>query len=105
VVTRGDALPDDVLADDAGLDRWIRRRLDTAIHLSGTARMGPDTDPGAVVDQRLGVRGVAGLRVADTSVLPRAPSRGTAATAVLIGEYAADLVLGEVSRRDGPPGR
>ena len=66
----------------------------TAIHLAGTARMGPDSDPGAVVDQRLRVRGVAGLRVVDTSVLPRVTSRGPAATAVLVGERAAELVLG-----------
>lgn len=84
--------PDDVLGDDRGLDGWIRARLTTAIHLSGTARMGPDADPGAVVDQLLRVRGVAGLRVVDTSVLPRAPSRGTSATAVMLGERAAELM-------------
>jgi choline dehydrogenase-like flavoprotein len=56
--------------------------------------MGPERDPGAVVDQRLRVRGVEGLRVADTSVLPEAPTRGPAATAVMIGERAADLLCG-----------
>ncbi|MCW2701205.1 MAG: glucose-methanol-choline oxidoreductase [Blastococcus sp.] len=85
-------LPDDVLADDAALDAWVRQRLTTAIHLCGTARMGPAADPGAVVDQNLRVRGVSGLRVADTSVLPRAPSRGPAATAVMLGERAAELM-------------
>ena len=50
--------------------------------------MGPDADPMAVVDQYCRVRGVEGLRVVDTSVLPTAPSRGPAATAVLIGERA-----------------
>ncbi|RBY97101.1 mycofactocin system GMC family oxidoreductase MftG [Blastococcus sp. TF02-8] len=80
--------------DDAGLDRWIGERLTTAVHLSGTARMGPEGDVGAVVDQRLRVRGIDGLRVADTSVLPRVPRRGPAATAVLVGELAADLVTG-----------
>ena len=54
--------------------------------------MGPDADPGAVVDQHLRVRGVAGLRVVDTSVLPRVPSRGPAATAVMVGERAAELM-------------
>jgi len=53
--------------------------------------MGPDADAGAVVDQHLRVRGVAGLRVVDTSVLPWVPSRGTAATAVMVGERAAEL--------------
>jgi choline dehydrogenase-like flavoprotein len=84
--------PDDVLAGDAALDRWVRAHLTTAIHLCGTARMGPDTDPGAVVDQLLRVRGVTGLRVVDTSVLPTAPSRGPAATAVMLGERAAELM-------------
>jgi choline dehydrogenase-like flavoprotein len=85
-------LPDDVLGDDRELDGWIRTHLTTAVHLSGTARMGPPSDPGAVVDQLLRVRGVDGLRVVDTSVLPRVPSRGPAATAVMLGERAAQLM-------------
>ncbi|NEK59740.1 mycofactocin system GMC family oxidoreductase MftG [Geodermatophilus sabuli] len=85
-------LPDDVLAADRELDRWIRRHLATAVHLAGTARMGPASDPGAVVDQHLRVRGVEGLRVVDTSVMPRVTSRGPAATAVMIGERAAELM-------------
>jgi predicted dehydrogenase (TIGR03970 family) len=88
-------LPDDVLADDRALDGWIRARLTTAVHLSGTARMGPDGAPGAVVDQELRVRGVEGLRVVDTSVLPEAPTRGTAAAAVMLGERAAELMTGD----------
>ena len=85
-------LPDAVLDGDRELDGWIRAHLTTAIHLSGTAPMGPDRDPGAVVDERLRVRGVSGLRVVDTSVLPRVPSRGPAATAVMLGERAAELM-------------
>lgn len=84
--------PHDSELDDTALDGWIRDRLTTAVHLSGTARMGPDGDPGAVVDAQLRVRGIAGLRVVDTSVLPTAPSRGPAATAVMLGERAADLM-------------
>jgi predicted dehydrogenase (TIGR03970 family) len=94
VVADRSGLPDDVLSSDAGLDRWILAHLGTAIHLAGTARMGPDSDAGAVVDQRLRVRGVAGLRVVDTSVMPRVPSRGPAATAVMLGERAAELMTG-----------
>jgi len=73
----------------ADLDDWIARTIGTAVHLCSSAPMGPDSDPTAVVDQYCRVRGVQGLRVVDTSVLPTAPSRGTAATAVLIGERAA----------------
>jgi choline dehydrogenase-like flavoprotein len=98
-------LPDDVLADDRQLDRWVRRHITTAVHLAGTARMGPDGDPGAVVDQHLRVRGVDGLRVVDTSVMPRVTSRGPAATAVMLGERAAELMVsGASGGRRGSPG-
>jgi choline dehydrogenase-like flavoprotein len=76
----------DVLGTDRALDGWIKAHLTTAVHLCGSAAIGP------VVDPRLRVHGVAGLRVADTSVLPVVPRRGTAATAVAIGEKAADLL-------------
>jgi choline dehydrogenase len=72
----------------ADLDEWIRENITTAVHLCASAPMGPDTDPLAVVDQYCRVRGVERLRVVDTSVLPTAPSRGPAATAILIGERA-----------------
>jgi choline dehydrogenase len=71
------------------LDSWVRDNVTTAVHLCSSAPMGPDNDPFAVVDQRCRVRGVDGLRVVDTSILPTAPSRGPACTAVLIGERAA----------------
>ena len=70
------------------LEEWIAGNISTAVHLCSSAPMGPDADPTAVVDQYCRVRGVSGLRVVDTSVLPTAPSRGPAATAVLIGERA-----------------
>ncbi|NUU24859.1 MAG: mycofactocin system GMC family oxidoreductase MftG, partial [Streptomycetaceae bacterium] len=78
-------------ADDHALDQWIRARLGTAQHTCGTVPMGRPgaAEPGAV-DAHGRVHGVDGLRVADTSVLPDAPMRGPAATAVLIGELAAD---------------
>jgi choline dehydrogenase len=92
LVSERTGLPDEVLTDDGELDRWTRRHLATAIHLAGTARMGPDSDPGAVVDQQLRVRGVTGLRIVDTSVMPQVTSRGPAATAVMIGERAAEFM-------------
>ncbi|MBE1536650.1 mycofactocin dehydrogenase MftG [Actinomadura algeriensis] len=72
--------------DDRVLDAWIRARLGTSQHTCGTVPMGP------VVDALGRVHGVRGLRVADTSILPDAPLRGPAATAVLIGEFAAAAV-------------
>lgn len=79
--------------DDNRLDVWIRSRLGTALHLSGTAPMGIADAPGAVVDGTGRVHGVEGLQVIDLSVLPRVPSRGPAATAVMLGELLAPSVL------------
>ena len=83
--------------DRADLESWITDNITTAVHLCASAPMGPDSDPTAVVDQYCRVRGVEGLRVVDTSVLPTAPSRGPAATAVLIGERASAFFGGDVS--------
>ncbi|UXA18922.1 mycofactocin system GMC family oxidoreductase MftG [Mycobacterium sp. SMC-4] len=63
----------------------------TSQHLCGTARMGPDSDDGAVVDTRCRVFGVDGLSVVDGSILPMAPSRGPHATIVMIGHRAAEF--------------
>ncbi|MFP5068872.1 mycofactocin system GMC family oxidoreductase MftG [Pseudonocardia nantongensis] len=78
------------LGNDTRLDEWLYTRLTTSVHLSGSAAMG--NGPDAVVDPELRVHGLTGLRVADTSVLPSVPRRGPAATAVMIGERAADLL-------------
>ena len=80
--------------DRSLLQRWIAARVGTAVHLSGTAPMGPEDAPGTVTDQYGRVHGVQGLRVVDTSILPDVPSRGPAATAVLLGEHLAGLMLG-----------
>ncbi|HET6302349.1 GMC family oxidoreductase N-terminal domain-containing protein [Microbacterium sp.] len=81
-------LDDATLDDDARLDAWMRAHLGTAIHLCGSAPMGP------VLDGEGRVHGVEGLRVADTSMLPDVPSRGPFATAVFIGEHVARLMRG-----------
>jgi choline dehydrogenase len=83
--------------DGAISDSWITENITTAVHLCSSTPMGPDTDGTAVVDQYCRVRGVDGLRVVDTSVLPTAPSRGPAATAVLIGERASAFFGGSTS--------
>ncbi|UFS58301.1 GMC family oxidoreductase N-terminal domain-containing protein [Subtercola endophyticus] len=81
-----------LLDDDARLNEWMLGHLGTAIHLCSSAKMGAESDPLAVVDQYGRVYGVTGLRVADTSILPTAPLRGPAATAVLIGELVASFM-------------
>ncbi len=76
--------------DDAALDQIIRNRADTVYHPVGTCRMGGDAD--AVVDSTLAVRGVAGLWVADASIMPRLVSGNTNAPSIMIGERAAEFV-------------
>ena len=78
------------LADDQLLDAWVEARLGSAAHTCGTAPMGLDTDPLAVADGAGRVRGIAGLRIADTSLLPVVPSRGPAAAAMAVGAIIAD---------------
>ncbi len=80
----------DVESDDQILD-WIRNNSETAYHPIGTCRMGPGP-AGAVVDDRLKVHGIEGLRIADASIMPTMPSGNTNGPAIMIGEKAADLI-------------
>lgn len=86
-----DPTPADLASDDA-LDTWLLRNVQMMQHISGTAKMGPDSDNMAVLDARLRVRGVEGLRVADCSVMPDCIRANTNATAIMIGERVADFV-------------
>lgn len=81
-----------ILQSDTLLNSWMRSHLGTAIHLCGSAKFGSPKDPDSVVDQYGRVHGMKGLRVADTSILPTAPTRGPAATAILIGERIAEFI-------------
>ena len=93
VVERRIQPTDDILADDDALDLWIRQTVGTARHVSGTCKMGPDSDPMAVVDQYCRVKGVQGLWVADSSIAPRIPrSGGLHPTALMIGERVVEWV-------------
>ena len=83
---------DEELASDELLDDWLRKNSGTSHHISGTCKMGPDSDPLAVVDQHLKVKGVQGLRVADASIMPDCIRANTNATTIMIGEKCADYV-------------
>ena len=91
---RGEELsPGPDVTSDADLDAHIRRTAETIYHPVGTAKMGPDGDPMAVVDERLRVHGISGLRVADASIMPTLTSGNTNAPSIMIGEKAARMVL------------
>ncbi|MBL3568102.1 choline dehydrogenase [Rhodovulum sulfidophilum] len=82
-----------VQSDDA-LNGFIREHVESAYHPCGTARMGARDDPMAVVDPDLRVIGVEGLRLADSSVFPRIPNGNLNAPSIMVGEKAADHILG-----------
>ncbi|PKP84179.1 MAG: choline dehydrogenase [Alphaproteobacteria bacterium HGW-Alphaproteobacteria-2] len=79
---------------DADLDAFIREHAESAYHPCGTARMGRAEDPGAVVDPDCRVIGVDGLRVADSSIFPRITNGNLNAPSIMVGEKAADHILG-----------
>jgi choline dehydrogenase len=76
---------------DAEIIEWVKATAETTYHPVGTCKMG--VDPMAVVDPKLRVHGIQGLRVADASIMPTLTSGNTNAPSIMIGERAADLVL------------
>ncbi|MCU1761829.1 choline dehydrogenase [Pseudomonas sp. 14P_8.1_Bac3] len=79
---------------DQALDAWARQVTETGYHASGTCKMGPAGDPEAVVDPRLRVHGLDGLRVVDASIMPVIVSGNTNAPTVMIAEKASDMIRG-----------
>ncbi len=92
---RGDEYrPGELRQSEADLRRFVRDNLDTIFHPTGTCKMGPADDSLAVVDARLRVHGIEGLRVADASIMPWIVNANTNAPCIMIGEKCADLLLG-----------
>jgi choline dehydrogenase len=91
--------PGDGVTSRAAIAEYVRATASTVWHPVGTCAMG--TGPGAVVDARLRVHGVAGLRVADASVMPTITAGNTNAAAIMIGQRAADLITGDTPAGNG----
>ncbi len=89
---RIDPLDADFESDDT-LDDWLMREATTGQHISGTCKMGPASDPMAVVDQHGRVHGLQGLRVVDASIMPDCIRANTNVTTMMIGERIADMVM------------
>ncbi|KAH8806153.1 GMC oxidoreductase [Xylogone sp. PMI_703] len=89
------------------LSQWedfVRKNATTCFHPSSTCKMGPRSDPGAVVDARLRVYGVKGLRVADCSIMPKLNNGHPQAVAYAIAEKCADMIKEDwkdTAKKDG----
>ena len=84
---------EDVQSDEA-LDGFIREHVESAYHPCGTCKMGAANDPMAVVDAECRVIGVDGLRVADSSIFPRITNGNLNGPSIMVGEKAADHIIG-----------
>ncbi len=91
IESRTEPLESDLDSDDA-LDDWLMRESTTGQHISGTCKMGPASDPMAVVDQYGRVHGMEGLRVVDASVMPDCIRANTNVTTMMIGERMASFI-------------
>ncbi|MEO0930901.1 MAG: choline dehydrogenase, partial [Pseudomonadota bacterium] len=85
--------PGDGAQSDDELDDFIRQHVESAYHPCGTCKMGAVDDPMAVVDPQARVIGVAGLRLADSSIFPRVTNGNLNAPSIMVGEKVADHIL------------
>ena len=90
-------MPGKGIETDEELLQFARENGSTCYHLIGTAKMGPASDPGAVVSDRLLVHGMEGLRIVDASIMPMMPSANTYATTLMIAERASDFIRGKAA--------
>ena len=97
-ITGEEIAPGQHLQSDAELLEWVRNTAETTYHPVGTCKMGPDSM--AVVDHELRVHGIAGLRVADASIMPTLTSGNTNAPCIMIGEKCAEMILRAARTKD-----
>ncbi|UWU81382.1 GMC oxidoreductase [Bradyrhizobium huanghuaihaiense] len=89
------------IQSDAEIGEWVKRAVTTMFHPVGTCRMGQDAR--AVVDARLRVRGVDGLRVIDASIMPNITSGNTNAPTQALARHAAAMLVEDLNRTWGAP--
>jgi choline dehydrogenase len=95
-LTGAEIAPGPTVQTDEEIIDWVRHNAETTYHPVGTCKMG--NDPMAVVDPELRVHGIAGLRVADASIMPTLTSGNTNAPCIMIGEKCAAMVLAAAGR-------
>ncbi|MEO8541873.1 MAG: mycofactocin system GMC family oxidoreductase MftG [bacterium] len=86
---------EELVNDDSALEQFLHERVSHLVHPIGTCKMGPSSDPTAVVDAEGRVHGLQGLRVVDASIMPNIPRGNTNLTAIMIGEKIADSMRGQ----------
>lgn len=86
---------EEMIGSDAVLEQVLRAGINHTAHACGTAKMGPASDPTAVVDQYCRVHGVENLRVVDASIMPTIPRANTNLTCIMIGERVAEWMCHE----------
>ena len=94
---------EELMADDEACEAFVRKAAIGVWHASCSCRMGADGDPMAVTDSQGRVRGIEGLRVCDSSIMPHLVSSNTNAPTLMIGERAADLIRGVVPQQAAAP--
>jgi choline dehydrogenase len=87
--------PGAAVKTDADIEAWVRAKCETIYHPVGSCKMGPSTDPMAVVDNECRVHGIKGLRVVDASVMPTLVGGNTNAPTVMIAERVASYMQGK----------
>jgi choline dehydrogenase-like flavoprotein len=88
--------------DPVKMEQFLRRNSDTEYHPVGTCKMGPASDPMAVVDASMKVHGMESLRVVDASVMPRVVTGNTNAPTIMIAENAAQMIRAAQGRETRP---
>jgi choline dehydrogenase len=100
-IIEAELAPGPTLTSDEDLNAFMRQKSSTVFHQCSTCRMGRDLST-SVVDKRLRVHGIDGLRVADASISPTIPTGNTNAPAIMVGERASDLIREDARLQKDP---